>query len=92
MGTKFYPILIPSPLDWTNMDILHPLSRDPPVDFLLTLFLAQVVIECPRTEVVEAEGNFGPSVAFVFTYSKLSIISPGRSSLLEFEKKIVLVV
>ena len=40
--TKFYPILIPSPLKWTNMDILckiYPRSTlcyVTPVDFLLT--------------------------------------------------------
>ena len=39
--TKFYPILTPSPLEWTNMDILHILStlyHMTPVDFLLTPF------------------------------------------------------
>ena len=41
--TKFYPILTPTPLEWTKMDILdtiHPMSRglsyDPPIPLFLS--------------------------------------------------------
>ena len=63
--TKFYPILTPSPLEGTNMDILHILStlyHMNPVDFLLTpftLFLSTQLLNAPQ-----AEASQGPESKF----------------------------
>ena len=53
---KFYPILTPSPLKWTIVDILHytyPLSRDQARTFYWSPppLLVHIVIEWPLTKV-----------------------------------------
>ena len=76
--TRFYPILTPTLLNWTNMDILHtiyPLSRDP--RGLSTgphpPYPVHIVIECPLVWNIDKRQRICFKGFFLKTYAPPSL-------------------